>query len=196
MSSGEGWAVLGPNGAGKSTFLRLLGGEEHAASGEVRRFGVAGPPGASLARSRVALLGPELQARHRFDASGEEVVLSGFEGSVGLAVPATEAQRARASEVLDALGLSALAGRRIHALSYGEVRKLLLARALVRRPGVLLLDEPASGLDPGARRWMREAVERAAAEGTAIVIATHHEDEIPSGVTHVARIEAGRLRAS
>lgn len=190
---GEAWAVTGPNGAGKSTLLRLLAGEEQPARGAIRRLDLGRRADAGTLRSRLGLVSPELQARHRFDATGEALVLSGFDGTVGLSAPAGAARRARAAAALAALGLGHLARRRILTCSYGELRLLLLARALAPGPEVLLLDEPFAGLDPGARAAMGAAVGAAARAGTGLVLVTHHEDEVPALVGRRARLEAGRL---
>jgi molybdate transport system ATP-binding protein len=193
IERGEAWAVTGPNGAGKSTLLRLLSGEEQPARGTVHRLDLGRHAGASALRLRLGLVSPELQARHRFDASGEALVLSGFQGTVGLDAPATPAQRARVRLLLAQLGLARLARRAILSCSYGEVRLLLLARALAPDPEVLLLDEPLAGLDPGARRALGAAVAAVVRGGTGLVLVTHHEDEIPALVQRRARLEAGRL---
>jgi molybdate transport system ATP-binding protein len=142
----------------------------------------------------VGVVSPELQARHRADVTGEEVVLSGFAGTIGLAAPPTGAQRAAAAEALARLGIERLARRRIHALSYGELRKLLVARALAPRPAALLLDEPLAGLDAASRGAIAAAVDGAcAAAGAALVAVTHHADELPPGVRRIGHLEAGRL---
>jgi molybdate transport system ATP-binding protein len=193
IERGDAWAVTGPNGAGKSTLLRLLSGEEQPARGTVHRLNLGRRADASSLRLRLGLVSPELQARHRFDASGEALVLSGFQGTVGLDAPATLAQRARVRLLLERLGLARLARRAILSCSYGEVRLLLLARALAPDPEVLLLDEPFAGLDPGARRALGAAVEAVARGGTGLVLVTHHEDEIPALVRRRARMEGGRL---
>jgi molybdate transport system ATP-binding protein len=193
VRAGEAWAVRGPNGAGKSTLLRLLCGEEQPASGTVERLDLGLRADASALRTRIGQVSPELQARHRFDASGEALVLSGFGGTIGLAEAPTRAQRLRARAVLAELGLSRLARRRILTCSYGELRLLVLARALAPAPEVLLLDEPFAGLDPDVRRSMGAAVERLVGLGTGLVLVTHHQDEIPAGVRLRARLEAGRL---
>ncbi len=193
LRRGERVAVVGPNGAGKSTFLRLLAGDEQPAAGAIERLDLGPRADAFDLRGRIGVVSPELQARHRFDATGEDVVLSGFEGTVGLAAPPSEPRRAAAARTLARLGIPALASRHLLTLSYGELRKLLLARALAPGPEVLLLDEPLAGLDPGARAWMLDAVEEACARGAALVAVTHHEDELPRGVERRLALEAGRL---
>jgi molybdate transport system ATP-binding protein len=193
LREGERVAIVGRNGAGKSTFLRLLAGEEQPARGEIRRLGSARAAALEL-RGRIGLVSPELQARHRFDATGEAVVLSGFQGTVGLAEEPTPAERAAAASALDRLGVGHLAARHLLTLSYGELRKLLIARALAPGPRVLLLDEPLAGLDAPSRAWVLGAVEEACAAGAALVAVTHHVDELPGGIARVHRLEGGRLR--
>jgi molybdate transport system ATP-binding protein len=195
LRAGERVAVLGPNGAGKSTFLRLLAGEEQPASGRIRRLGLGERAGALDLRGRIGEVSPELQARHRFDATGADVVASGFRGTIGLPEPPSPGERDRTSAALERLGLAYLSARHLLTLSYGELRKLLLARALAPEPKVLLLDEPLAGLDGASRDWMLDAIERACERGAALVTATHHEDEIPRGVGRVLRLEGGRLLA-
>jgi molybdate transport system ATP-binding protein len=193
LREGERVAVVGSNGAGKSTFLRLLAGDEQPAAGELVRLGLGPQAGAFDLRGRIGLVSPELQARHRFDATGEAVVLSGFRGTVGLAEDPSAAERSAAREAMGRLGVAHLATRHLLTLSYGELRKLLLARALAPRPRALLLDEPLAGLDPPSRAWVLQAVEDACAGGAALVAVTHHEDEVPRGVSRVLRLERGRL---
>jgi molybdate transport system ATP-binding protein len=192
LRRGERVAVVGANGSGKSTFLRLLAGDEQPARGTISRPGGEHVSAFEL-RGRVGIVSPELQARHRFDASGEAVVLSGFEGTVGLAEDPGPAARARAREVLAALGITPLAGRHLLTLSYGELRKLLVARALAPGPEVLLLDEPLAGLDPASRHWINAAVARACDAGATLVTVTHHRDELPSGISRVLELDGGRL---
>jgi molybdate transport system ATP-binding protein len=91
------------------------------------------------------------------------------------------------------LGLEPLSRRRIHGLSYGELRRLLLGRALAPAPEVLLLDEPLAGLDAATRAWMLATLDGAQATGTTLVVVSHHEDEIPPAVTRLARLERGRM---
>ena len=193
LRRGERIAFVGPNGAGKSTLLRLLAGDEQPASGTIRRLDLGTRASALELRGRVGLVSPELQARHRLDALGEAVVLSGFTGSIGLAEEPGEAQRAAAAAVVARLGIAHLATRHVLSLSYGELRKLLLARALAPRPDVLLLDEPLAGLDPASRAWMKRAVDDAAGRGAAVVAVSHHADEMPGGLARVAELALGAI---
>jgi molybdate transport system ATP-binding protein len=193
LRAGERVAVLGPNGAGKSTFLRLLAGEEQPARGSIDRLGLGPRAGTARLRGRIGLVSPELQARHRFDALGADVVASGFRGTIGLAEEPTAGERAAAARALARVGIPDLAQRHLLSLSYGEVRKLLLARALAPSPLALLLDEPLAGLDAGSRACVQEALEEASDRGVALVTVTHHADEIPRGVRRAALLDRGRL---
>ena len=197
MRRGESWAVRGPNGAGKSTFLRLLLGEEHLApGGRILRLDLGPSADVREVRARVGLLSPDLQARHRGEATGLEVVLSGFGGSIGLSEHPTSMQRESALAWLDAVGAGHLADRSIQAISYGELRRLLLARALVIDPDVLLLDEPFSGLEPRARSEAMELVDALCRAGRPVVLVTHHDDEVLPSIAFELRLRAGRVERS
>jgi molybdate transport system ATP-binding protein len=197
MRPGESWAVRGPNGAGKSTFLRLLLGEEHLApGGRVLRLDLGPSADVREVRERVGLVAPDLQARHRTDATGLEVALSGFAGSIGLSGAPTGAEEAAARSWLAALGVPHLAARSIHSVSYGELRRLLFARALAPDPDVLLLDEPYAGLEPRARAEMMALVDRLCEGGRSVVLVTHHDDEVGQAITHELRLCAGRVERS
>ncbi len=194
MRRGESWAVRGPNGAGKSTFLRLLLGEEHLApGGRIRRLDLGESPSVWDVKERVGLVAPDLQARHRADARGEEVVLSGFFGSIGLGDSPTAEQRDAAARWMELLGVGHLAARGVHSLSYGEMRRLLFARALVIDPEVLLLDEPFNGLEPRARAEMMDLVDALCRSGRAVVLVTHHDDEVVGAVARELRLRDGRV---
>ncbi|HET9597138.1 MAG TPA: ATP-binding cassette domain-containing protein [Anaeromyxobacteraceae bacterium] len=190
---GESWAVVGPNGAGKSTLLRLLVGDEQAMpGGRVARLSLGERADVWEVKARVGIVSPELQARHRQDLPVDDVVASGFGSSIGLSEEPTPAQRAAAARALGELGVSHLAGRRIHGLSYGELRRVLLARALVRDPDLLVLDEPCDGLDPESRQALLEAVERLGRAGRQVVLVTHHLEDLVPSITHVLALERGR----
>jgi molybdate transport system ATP-binding protein len=192
MERGESWVVHGPNGSGKTTFLRLLLGEEQPApGGAIRRAGLGRRPSVWEVKQRIGFVGPRVQAQHRYDETGEEVVLSGFHGTIGLHDPVSEAQREAARVWMERFGVADLASRQILSLSYGELRKLLLARAMVLDPEVLLLDEPVAGLDGRSRAAFLELVEDLAEGGTHVVFATHHDDELVAAVNRELELSEG-----
>ena len=194
VRAGESWAVVGPNGAGKSTLLRLVVGDEQAMpGGRVARLSLGERADVWEVKARIGIVSPELQARHRADLLAEDVVASGFTASIGLVETPDPAQRTAAARCMARVGVSHLAGRRIHALSYGELRKLLLARALVRDPELLVLDEPCDGLDPDSRRAFLETVEALAREGTQVLLVTHHEEDLVPALGHVLELAGGRV---
>jgi len=191
---GEHWAVVGPNGAGKSTLLRLVAGEEQAMpGGRVLRLGLDPSAGVDPLRARVGMVSPELQARFRADIPAEEVVLSGLTGSIGIDFTPRGRQLREARQALARLEAAGLWGRGFLTLSYGEQRLLLLARALVRRPKLLLLDEPMNGLDPGARAIVGRALVSLARQGVTLVMATHHRAELTPAVSHELELRAGKV---
>jgi molybdate transport system ATP-binding protein len=195
LRDGEHWAVLGANGAGKSSFLRLLYGDlSPALGGVIERRGF--PKGTPIAdwKRRVGFVSPELQTDYAVNVSVRDLVASGPRASIGLAEPATAQEARVAARWLKFFGLSGVAERRPRELSYGQLRRALLARALAAEPRVLLLDEPLTGLDPGQRAFVKRLLERLMRR-VALVIAVHHPEDLPRGVTHALRLEAGRAHA-
>ncbi len=213
LEPGARWAVLGANGAGKTTFLRLLRGEilpdmggsdtGGPDAGDERWYdfpGAGGPQPTVLGlRQRLALVSGDMQdlfGVHGWAASGLDVVLSGFGDGPLLYAPPEPERVAAAVSLLDELGLSGLAGRRMAHLSTGEGRRLLLARALVSGPAVLLLDECLEGLDAPARREFLALLDRVAGADPrlAVLFATHRLDELPGCLTSALVFQAGRVR--
>jgi molybdate transport system ATP-binding protein len=191
---GEHWVVTGPNGSGKSTLLRLAVGDEQAMpGGRVSRLDLGERACVWEVKARVGVVSPELQARFRHDIPAEEVVLSGLTASLGVDFEPDAAQREHAAAAMARAGAGDLLGRRIQALSYGEMRRLLLARALIGDPELLVLDEPANGLDPRARAALLEVLERQAEDGVTLVVATHHPAEIPPAVSCEIGLDGGRV---
>jgi molybdate transport system ATP-binding protein len=192
LRDAEHWAVFGANGAGKSSFLKLLYGDLSPALGGVieRRGFPQGTPIADWKRS-VGFVSPELQTDYAVNVSVRDLVASGPRASIGLAEPATAAEARVAARWLKFFALSGVAGRRPRELSYGQLRRALLARALAAGPRLLLLDEPLTGLDPAQRAFMKRLLERLMRRVT-LVIAVHHAEDLPRGVTHALHLEAGR----
>jgi molybdate transport system ATP-binding protein len=140
----------------------------------------------------VGLIAPELQAAHPRHLRVDEVVASGLHSSIGLDAPLRPA-RQRVRGALARVAAVSLLRRSVSSLSYGQLRRVLFARALVNEPDMLLLDEPYAGLDPRQRRALRALVERAIAAGVTVVIATHHVDEWPAGATHELELGGGQV---
>jgi len=194
IAPGDCWIVHGPNGSGKSTLLATLHGDHGVAGhGELWRHGHA--PGVPLAhfQARVGLVAPELQNALPRRLTALEAVVAGLRGAHGLDRPTRAPERRSAALSLRAVGAQRLAARRIGELSYGQARRVLFARALVRHPDILLLDEPYTGLDAPTRARLRGLVETLVNQGRTIVIATHHRDEWPRRATREIEIERGRV---
>ncbi|MFO0582046.1 MAG: ATP-binding cassette domain-containing protein [Anaeromyxobacter sp.] len=193
LRRGERWGVVGGNGAGKSTLLRLLAGEEQPATGTAIRLDLGADADRFALAGRVGLVSPELQARHRNGGLAERIAASGFDGAIGLGEDPPPDRLAAARAAMARLGVLALEGRDAARLSYGEVRRLLLARALAPGPEVLLLDEPLAGLDAATRAAALALLAEEAARGTTLVVVSHHGDELPPDLDHLARLDDGRF---
>ncbi len=195
VRSGECWVVHGHNGSGKTTLVRTLYGDHGvAAGGRIERAGIR--PGVPLQqfKRRVGLVAPHLQSEHPQHLTVSEVVQSGRHASVGLNDPPTSADRAAARRAIELFELEALVTRPLRELSYGQLRRVLFARAWVRRPALLLLDEPFSGLDAPTQRDLRKRLEPLVAEGTAVVMTVHRRSEWPACCTHELELARGRVR--
>ncbi len=197
MRPGQHWAVLGANGSGKSTFLKILTGDLWPVrGGTVHRFGKTTFEGLWKLKEKISLLSHEFQAKYHEHVTAQEAVASGFFQSVGLGLieRISDEQKARVNELLDWLQIAPLAERPFQGLSTGEGRKILLARALVHQPKILLLDEPFDGLDEAARDFFTARFEELVAQGTHFVFVSHHEADFPDFLTHELHLENGRIR--
>lgn len=195
VSAGERWVVLGPNGAGKSTLLDLVATTGHPSSGSVEVLGrPLGLVDVFELRPAIGVVSPQTTAR----IPGHEI-LSDVVMTAGWAVSGRFKERyddvdvARTRELLELMGVAHLAERRFGSLSDGEKQRTLIARALYANPEVLLLDEPAAGLDLGAREDLVERLGGLALDPDAPtqVMITHHVEEIPVGYTHALLIRDG-----
>ncbi|MFC4137439.1 ATP-binding cassette domain-containing protein [Microbacterium sp. GCM10011525] len=199
VQAGERWALLGPNGAGKSTILGFCGALTHPSEGTVDVLGSRiGRVDLQALRRRIGHVNP----RHPLDSplSATEVVLTGITGTVETPmrwVPqGDEVERAQA--MLDVVGLGARREANWFTMSQGERGRVLIARALVIRPDLLLLDEPTTGLDVAAREQFLETVDglvRHDPEMTSILV-THHLEELPETTTHALVISDGAVVAA
>jgi iron complex transport system ATP-binding protein len=195
----EKWVVLGPNGAGKTTLLRVAATELYPTCGLVHVLGEQlGRTDVFGLRPRIGFSSASLAGR----IPGDEVV-SDLVVSAGYAVLGRwresyeDVDSSRAAGLFAALGVAGMAQRRFGTLSEGERKRVLIARALMTDPELLLLDEPAAGLDLGGREDLlsRLAVLAADPDSPATVLVTHHVEEIPQGFTHAMLIRDGSVVA-
>ncbi len=198
LPRGEHWGIVGANGSGKSTLLGLIAGSVWPAPDRGTRrydFGAGDETDAVRARSEIVLVGHELQDRYArlgWNFTAVEVVLSGvYRTDVPRRRPSA-AERQRALVVLQRLGCDDLAQRRFLELSRGEQRRVLIARAVAFEPTVLLLDEPASGLDRTSRAELKTMLALVAAECT-LVSAAHVPEDLPPVVSRYVTIAGGRI---
>ena len=193
VRSGDCWVIHGPNGSGKTTLLRTLYGDHGVARrGQIERGGWRSGRPLQEFKRRVGFVAPHLQADHPRGLKVSEVVQSGRHASIGLNAPPTRADRSIAERSLASFGLATLASRTLEELSYGQMRRVLFARAWVSRPRLLLLDEPFAGVDAPTRRGLLERIFDLLEGDGAIVIATHHRNEWPRGTTHELELAGGR----
>jgi iron complex transport system ATP-binding protein len=196
---GEQWAVLGANGAGKTTLLDVAAGMRHPTRGEVRILGERlGHVDVRELRTRIGHVDTRTEAAFAPVRPVMDVVLTGVSGSIAmLADRVEETDRVRALRLLELFGCGRLAGRQFGRCSQGERRRILLARALMHRPPLLLLDEPADGLDLPGREALLAALEAIAAEepATTLVLVTHHLEELPKSATHALLLRDGGVSA-
>jgi iron complex transport system ATP-binding protein len=195
----ERWVVLGPNGAGKTTLLNLAAARLHPSSGTVDVLGERlGRVDLAELRTRVGLATVALHDRIPAHESVLDVVLTASWGVVGRFREAYAAMdTARAGALLHQLGVGGLGGRSYGTLSEGERKRVQIARALMTDPELLLLDEPAAGLDLGGREELVRRLSGLAEDpdAPALVLVTHHVEEIPPGFSHALLLREGGVVA-
>ncbi|MFC5050893.1 ATP-binding cassette domain-containing protein [Rubritalea spongiae] len=197
------WRVSGPNGCGKSTLVSVISGDHpQCYSNELYLFGKRRGTGESIweVKHFIGIMSTALHQQYRVTVAAETVVLSGFFDTIGVYRPVTQEQRSIVKEWLEFLRLDHLRQKNFHQLSFGQQRMLLIARALIKRPRLLILDEPCQGLDPVNRalvlQLMRTIVERQMAQ--IIYISHEREDKVEflthelSFVSSLANAEQGR----
>ena len=199
LAEGEHVALLGPNGAGKSTFIQLLTREVFPLWREeppVLFRGQARPLLTEI-RATLGIVSATMQEQVRVHAPAEDIVCGGLFGTLGLPpqVRATEANRAAACEALEHLGIGELARRDVMTLSTGQLRRVLVARELVRDPQVLIFDEPCTGLDPQGMWHVRATMGALAAEGRSVVLVTHYPEDIIPAIRRVLLIKDAEVFA-
>ncbi len=197
VAEGDRWVVLGPNGAGKTTLLQLASAHLHPSRGTAVILGeTLGAVDVFELRPRIGLSSAALAERLPGREKVRDVVLTASYAVVGRWREAYEDMDAgRADELLSALGVAQLADRRYGTLSEGERKRVQIARALMTDPELMLLDEPAAGLDLGGREDLVRRLGLIAQDedAPALVLVTHHVEEIPVGFTHALLLKDGRV---
>lgn len=193
----EHWVILGPNGGGKSTLVAVAAMSTHPTEGRVRLLGhELGRTDVRTLRSRVGLASAGLVDQLRPRLTAVDVVQCGLYGALepwwhhyG------DEDRHRAESLLVDVGLADHGRRSFGTLSSGERQRVLLARTLMSRPSVVILDEPNAGLDMAGRESLIQALDGLADTGPASVLVTHHVEDIPASTTHLLALAEGRAVA-
>ena len=197
VRDGQNWAILGENGAGKSTVLKvLLGDNLQSYSNDVRIFGRKKGDGVSIweIKKQIGVVSTEFQAKYRKEVQAFDVVCSGFHDSIGLYRSCSEDQKKTAMHWMKTLGIEKLRGNSFDRLSYGQRKLTLIARAMVKSPLLLFLDEPCDGLDRANRDKILEIIEYIGRNTrTNLIYVTHHEDEMLPCITHRLTLRAGKI---
>jgi iron complex transport system ATP-binding protein len=197
VGSGERWVVIGPNGSGKTTLVQVASTNLWPTTGSVDVLGSRiGRVDSRELRRRIGYASAIQEPAFEPALTARDVVMTARHGALAPWWHTFEdADRARADELLDRLAVGSLSGRSVGLLSTGERRRVQIARALMPDPELLILDEPAAGLDVGARETLVVDLGRLAglARPAAIVLVTHHVEEIPSGFDHALVLGAGRI---
>ncbi len=196
VAAHERWLVLGANGSGKTTLVRIAALQDHPSSGVVRVLGeTLGRTDVRVLRRRIGYVSAALTAQLRPALTALDTVMTAKYAALE---PwwhrYDEEDRAAARRSLARLGVDHLADRPLSTLSSGEQQRVVLARALLHDPGLLLLDEPSARLDLGGREQLVAALHELVDDPSAppMVLVTHHVDEVPTGVTHALLLRDGR----
>ena len=199
VRAGEHWAILGPNGCGKTTLLKVLLGYLSPSAGDITLLGQRyGESDWRDLRLKIGIVTSTLQASVPAAEPAIETVVSGRYAQLDLWLTPTRADILAAKKLLRSLRVASLADREWQFLSQGERQRVLIARALMARPRLLILDEPCAGLDPVARaRFLAFLARLSRRKNTpALVLVTHHVEEILPCFTHALLLRAGRVVAS
>ncbi len=188
VQPGQHWQIVGPNGAGKSTLLSMVTGDHpQGYSNDLTLFGHRRGSGETLwdIKQHIGYVSSSLHLDYRVSSSVRNVILSGYFDSIGIYQAVSDRQRLLATQWLQLLGMSKAADAPFHSLSWGQQRLVLIARALVKHPALLILDEPLQGLDPINRQLVRRFVDVLIGEGkTQLLFVSHHAEDAPQCITH------------
>lgn len=189
VNPGEHWQIVGPNGAGKSTLLSLITGDHpQGYSNDLTLFGRRRGSGETIwdIKKHIGYVSSSLHLDYRVSTTVRHVILSGYFDSIGIYQAISDSQQKLTKEWLNIIGMdNATADAPFHSLSWGQQRLALIARALVKHPTLLILDEPLQGLDPLNRQLIRRFVDILIGEGTTqLLFVSHHAEDAPQCITH------------
>jgi molybdate transport system ATP-binding protein len=197
IREGEHWALMGPNGAGKTTLLSMITGDNpQAYANRVTLFGRRRGSGESIweIKRRIGWVAPELHLYYPVSITCFNVVCSGFFDSVGLYHRCTPHQREQARAWMERLSIARYAEAPFRQVSEGQQRMVLIARALVKNPTLLILDEPCQGLDAANRARVVQTIDSLSEHlDASLIYVTHEADSLPGCITHVMRLQGGRV---
>ncbi len=199
VSRGEHWAVLGPNGAGKSSLLSIVAGYEWPSRGEVSVLGQTyGKCDMRALKERIGWVSSSLFSWLPAKQRARQVVATGIHATIGSWHELSPDDLIRADDALRRIGGYSFRNKPYGVLSQGEKQRVMIARALVTEPELLILDEPCAGLDPGTRERLIEDVDQLCSrpEGATLILVSHHVEEIPPHATHALLLKDGRTLAS
>lgn len=199
IASGEHVAILGPNGSGKSTLIKAMTCECYPIADDDMRSLIFGRERWEVfeLRKRLGVVAGDLPSERTLHTRGRDAVITGFFSSSTIwpELHVTEAMRRRADEVLTQLEAGHLADKPVGEMSAGEMRRVLIGRALVHEPEMLLVDEPSNALDLAAQSELQHTLRQLARRGIGIVLITHHLPDIPPEIDRVVMLRQGTIFA-
>lgn len=193
VRQGEHWSLSGQNGSGKSTLLSLVCADNpQSYACDISLFGHKRGSGESVwdIKKHIGYVSPEMHRSYKQNIPAIQIVASGLKDTVGLYAKPNEAERAQCRKWLDIFGISHLAERKFHEMSSGEQRLILVARAFVKEPSLLILDEPLHGLDDVNRRMVKDRVDEYCQDPEkTLIYVTHYQEELPHCIDHSLYLE-------
>lgn len=190
----EHYALIGPNGSGKTTLLKIISGYLWPSSGKVNVLGKEfGKADLRELRKKIGWVTTFLLEKFPLNEKTIDVVLSGKFASFGIYQKINKEERKKAEEMLGFLGVSYLKDRKLHVVSQGELQKIMIARALMADPLLLILDEPCTGLDIKARKNLLDSVSMICNEKTTVIYVTHHFEEIVPEINKILMLREGKI---
>jgi iron complex transport system ATP-binding protein len=199
VERGQHWAVLGPNGAGKSSLLSIVAGYEWPSRGGVAVLGETyGKCDMRALKERIGWVSSSLFSWLPARQSARKVVATGIHATIGNWHELSPEDLVRADDALRRIGAYSFRNKPYGVLSQGEKQRVMIARALVTKPDLLILDEPCAGLDPGTRERLIADVDRLCAkpDGATLILVSHHVEEIPPHATHALLLKEGSTLAA